>query len=458
MSTGNTPASLSRLNMRWTWPALFCLVAVILFFRQPAAILHPFFVSEDGYVFFKDLYRNGFWASLFMHYAGYLHFAPRIAALCCSILPLEHIPAAYAVVSLLIAAATLTFFFAPGFRSVIDSDIIRVVVVVMFTLMPNADSLMRLTYLCWYLLFFIALMTLHPLPQRPVARWIFFVPVALSVWSAPLAMVCLPLILLRAWKANGSGERIWWIALTLAIFGFALTAESVPSVVMKALSQSGAGIGMVHAIGYRVFCYFFLGEAAAHPMPSVGWKAVTRLSLLLAGLCAIGTALASAKRFALSSFRFAPWVIFYLILALPAPFILRREWVADFLVWNENHSWIWHQRYFYPSTLLLCVLAGIVYERLFHVRIIADPRARVLAPIFFLGWLSLHLVRFPLWPWQPDTSWKHYARLIRAAEIRVQQSGGTETVHILTGETAWDFDLIIDRAAAIRDHCPVNSK
>src|SRR5580704_15266992 len=167
LSNSGRQISSARWNPWWSWPALFCVVAAILFFRQPAAILHPSFYAEDGLVFFKQQYENGFVAALATRYAGYLHIAPRlVAALCAFFCPLEHIPTAYAVVSLFIAAAITTFFFSPSFRSIVQSDALRAIVVLALTLMPNSDSVMRLAYLCWYLLFFLALLTVSRLPQK----------------------------------------------------------------------------------------------------------------------------------------------------------------------------------------------------------------------------------------------------------------------------------------------------
>jgi hypothetical protein len=282
-------------------------------------------------------------------------------------------------------------------------------------------------------------------------RWLLFVPVVLSAWSAPLVIVCVPLILLRGWTARDRGEKLWWLMTFLVIVVFPLTAEGAPSLLREALHQHHWKSALFHAIGYRVFCFFFLGEALAHPLPSVGWSAVNRLSLILAGICAVGTVLATLRRSTPNSFRRAPMALFYLILACPVLFVLRVDYVRDFDVWNPDRTWLWHQRYFFASTLLLGVLSGVVYERLFHPWITANPRARTLASVFLLGWLSLHTLRFQLFDWRSSSSWKHFTRQIRTAEAQVQQTGGLQKVHIQTGVSLFDFDLVIDRESAARD-------
>jgi hypothetical protein len=134
-------------------------------------------------------------------------------------------------------------------------------------------------------------------------------------------------------------------------------------------------------------------------------------------------------------------------------FVLRREWWHLFLNWNTD-SWLPSGRYFFCSTLLLCVFWGVIYERVLRNWIFASSRRRTVIALLFLGWLSLHAPTFRLWDWHTRTPWRDYARTIRAAEARVQQSGGSETVQIRSMVAGFDFDLVITPASAKRDHAP----
>ena len=146
---GKTIAGRERLNIKRVWPVLFVIVALMLACRQPYAIIHPTFYAEDGAVFFKQQYEQGFGPALVTRYAGYPHLAPRTLAALCSVLPIEYIPLAYTIVCLLLAAGTLTFFFAAGFRPIVNSDSLRGCLVVIFALLPNADPLMKLADVNW---------------------------------------------------------------------------------------------------------------------------------------------------------------------------------------------------------------------------------------------------------------------------------------------------------------------
>jgi hypothetical protein len=338
----------------------------------------------------------------------------------------------------------LTFFYSASFRPVIASDVARIGVILLFLLMPNSDSLMRLAYLPWYMLLFITLVTLMELPRGSWQCGALFVAVTFAVWSTPVAIVCLPVIFLRAWRATDRGERIWWMALILCVIAYALMSDH--GVVWATLHQPGLAQSVVHAIGYRVFCYFFLGSALARPLPTTGWEVVTRFSLLLTGACALAAVVVAGKK--LRDSKDGAWaslVVLYLILALPTLFVLRPEWVPDFLRFNQERTWLWHQRYFFCSTLLLCVLAGMVYEKIIRDWLFTSLPRRVIAGGLLLCWISLHTPTFVLWDWHITPGWKHFAREIQAAETRVNQTGGQEIVHIPNAEDVWAFDLIVEK-------------
>jgi hypothetical protein len=433
-----------RSECLWTWPLLFLVIAGILFLRQPAAICHPGFVTEDGFIFFKQGYEQGAFNVLLKPYAGYLQIVPRALAALGSLFPLRLIPLFYASVSLLFASTVFTFFYSARFRPLIASDTSRVFVILLFSLMPNSDSLMRLTYLPWYMLLFISLVSLMELPREPGCRSVLFVLLNLALWSTPVAMICLPVIVLRLLQTADRRERLWWGAVILSMVAYALTADR--GVISKALDQPGLMQSIVHAIGYRVFCFFFLGSALAKPLLASGWEMVDRFSFLLAGICVFGALMAGKHMRGFAKGNWTSLILVYLILALPALFVLRSEFVPHFLIINDPElTWSWHQRYFFCSTLLLCVLGGMVHERVARDWLFTSPLSRAMGAGLLICWISLHTATFSLWPWHYKPGWKHFAREIQAAEIRVNQTGTREIVHIPNTENAWAFDLIVEK-------------
>ena len=70
------------------------LCGLILFLRKSDALLNPQFWAEDGNIYFKDAYIEGF-RSLLSPYPDYLPLIPRLVSCICSFFPIEIVPALY---------------------------------------------------------------------------------------------------------------------------------------------------------------------------------------------------------------------------------------------------------------------------------------------------------------------------------------------------------------------------
>ncbi len=432
---------LLRTESLWNWLFLFLLVTGILFLRQPSAIRHPAFSDEDGLIYFKQAYEQGALAVVLLPYNGYLQIVPRTVAAFGSLFPLQFVPRVYAIVSLLLASSVFIFFYAPNFRRVVASDATRFGVVLLVTVMPNFDSLLRVAYLPWFLLWFIALVVLMELPRGAGGRAFLFGALTLAIWSTPVAVVCLPVVLLRLRQAGEKRDRIWWTAFIISSVAYALTADRSA---LWDVWRPGLVQAVVHAIGYRVFCFFFLGRELALPLLNYGWQMITGLSLLLAGLCVFAAVRMEKPKGPHSKPGIRiNWILLYLIIALPTLFVLRPQWIPNFLNIGPE-AWTWHQRYFLCSTLLLCVFAGMAYEA--GRDWLWNGRARlVLASVLLLCWISLHARGFRLQEWQVKPAWKQTAREIQAAEIRANQTGQREVIRIPNATAIWAFDLIVEK-------------
>jgi hypothetical protein len=443
---GRSISGCRRLNVPRTWLVLFLVVAALLFCRQPHALIHPALFAEDGAIFFKQQYELGFIGALTTRYAGYPHLAPRIIAALCSPLPLEYVPLAYAIISLLVAAGTLTFFFAAGFRPIIDHDLLRAGVVIAFTLMPNAEPLMKVAYINWYMLLFSSLLLFYSLPKSTLACWCLFVPAAIAAWSNPSTILCLPVMLYRAWKAEGHTQRVWWIGLMLVTASFPFFVEHHLTKLTATATGQNSILLLLRAMGYRVFCFFFLGPMLTYPMRWENWPLVMLVSLALAVLCGVLAWRATVRTERTGLARLAPLFLFYLILALPTLFILRTEWLRFFVAWSAD-SWGGNDRYFFCPTLLLCVLAGVVYERLFSAWMTKGKLRTEFSLLLLLGWLTLQGFGFRLDTWHTKTGWPIYARQIRDAESKARQTGSNQVVHVESSFMSFDFDLVVGPAA-----------
>ena len=258
-------------------------VALILFARLPHALLHPALFAEDGNIFFKQQYEWGFFKSFPVNYAGYAHAVPRIASWACSLVPLDYIPLAYALVSLLIAAASLSLLSLPVFRQLIQSDSLRSLCCLVLTLMPDNESLMKLAYTNWYVLFAFLLLLLIELPP---AKW-WLLPLALlATWTSPVPIVTTPIVLYRCAVGRNWGERIWWGVIQISLFSYLLHSESPPHALPLLAHQHGWVLSLIDALCYRVGLFFAIGDYFSSPPFINGWGTVRVLGLVGLGFLA----------------------------------------------------------------------------------------------------------------------------------------------------------------------------
>ncbi len=389
------------------------------------------FPKEDGAVFFKEAYEKGSLAAVFSYYAGYMTLPARIVSVLCTALPLAWAPTLYAGSAMVIAAGSMAFFALPHFRAVISSDLVRGFVVLAMPLMPNAEAIMRLSAVLWYTLFVLILITLMTLPASRLSLWLLLIVGALAAWSNPVSVVCLPILAVRAFRAETREHRAWWVALVVATVAYALSAEHVHSALDTLRQKPGWPLWLANALSLRVFCFFFFGDTLAHCFLLAGWGPILQLGLLLAAGCVL-TVWVRQRR----AGGFAVLTLFYFVLVLPMMVALRPEWLADFGT-LEAPAWAWHGRYFYLSVLLLCILGGVGFE----LARFSPPRG-ILAIGFFAGWLSLHALSFRQGGWQAVPGWKHYDRLIQSAEASTPR-GVTTNVHVVLADVEFSFDLVV---------------
>jgi hypothetical protein len=173
-----------------------------------------------------------------------------------------------------------------------------------------------------------------------------------------------------------------------------------------------------------------------------GWGPVGLLVLALGMLC-VWAAVTTAVRVKNNGIaRFAPLVLFYLILALPALFILRKPWQRFFLNWSVD-AWQENDRYFFSSTILMCILCAVIFERLYRPWMAKSRLRRDLSLLGLFVWLTLQGFGFQMDPWYKKTRWSYYAQKIHETEARVQQTGHYEMVPVEGSPAGWDFKVVI---------------
>ncbi len=208
----------------WKHALLWLGVFLFLAWRVPLVWQSGQFTGEDGWVFFAEAFNSPWHESIFVPFAGYLRLDARLVAELLSGLPLAAQPVAYGLVGLGVNALAFSAVYLPVFRSFVLSDTLRLGIVALLALAPNAENLGLLTGLHWYLAFAFVLCLLVPLPQQTLARAGVCLLMFFAVWSAPSTLVLGPLLAYRTWRATERFDRIWNLAATVQLGLAALLA------------------------------------------------------------------------------------------------------------------------------------------------------------------------------------------------------------------------------------------
>jgi hypothetical protein len=135
--------------------ALFVLNAL----RLPGTFLYPSFWAEDGTIFFADSIELGT-PALWKPVVGMYLVVSRTAAFLASFAPVRHIPLVYAILAGLVSSACLAVFCRDGFRWLVPSDRMRILLCLLFSLAPGAAECFFAVVPLTYLLFVATLLLL----------------------------------------------------------------------------------------------------------------------------------------------------------------------------------------------------------------------------------------------------------------------------------------------------------
>lgn len=171
------------------------LLAVLLFFRKPASLLHPQFWAEDGSLFFQDAFNHGFWPTVLQPASGYLHSFPRIVAGLSLLAPLEQAPLVFNLAAFAIQLLPALYLLSPRMARFLPSFSGRAFASLLYVALPaSQETHVNLTNSHWYL----ALMAVCILvAERPAARrvqWLETAMLLLFSLTGPFSILFLPLV------------------------------------------------------------------------------------------------------------------------------------------------------------------------------------------------------------------------------------------------------------------------
>ena len=437
---GSSPGRLSFAP--WKFVVLALLACAVLAARRPEGLLLPQFFAEDAAVFFADAYRLPFWESVTKPQAGYHNLAVRLCAEFATLFPLEAQPLVYNLISLLMAATAFSWIYLPQFRHIIHDDRHRLLLSLFFLILPNQESLMKLCYIQWYLLFWLILVSL----MEPFGRWwrnaICVVIAWIVFWTAGISVILLPVLAIRTALARKWDERLHWGVMSCGAFS-ALAATMIVTLSPHATNSMDqpatpqvVATAILHGVSYKLIDATFIGMRETRKLHELcGWPAVYAVAAAIA--TTLSALLVWRER---KGMRMAiPLTLLYIAAASAACLLVRTYALEDL----ARGSRMWNQdRYFFiPAYLVVMVAATLASDAMSDKS--APLAARRVAALAALSAL-LNLAGFHI-SWTPvDQKWPEQARLIRAAQDEADRTGTSRTLSLRVNPTWFNAPLTIE--------------
>lgn len=387
----------------WKFWLLALLVSGISLLRDFHSLTHPNLLAEDGGIFFAEAYRSPWWQSLWIPYAGYLHFLARVVAEGASILPVASIPAAYSLAAALVTGFSLAWFYRPELRPALPSDGLRWMVVGFMALAPHGDALLRLHGIQWYLTVWMAWVACCGVRTlSPSAVWALILLVLAVPWTSPATVVLGPVLVLRALLPGRLEDRVLFGAGALSVAGMlacVLLLRADSGVEASASLLMGEWVrAYTWAITYHLLVVPWVGFGVAEWILAHG-----RGLLLLAGavVATLWLALFWLNR---GDSRRVGWAATFLGAAILTAALIggRPAYLAGFLAeFGPEHS-----RYFVPANVFLYAAAAVLLRGLFRHRMTQLWAAILMGSLVLLwGGLFLRSIQLrvpPRAPYFPD--------------------------------------------------------
>ncbi len=245
--------------------------------------------AEDASNFLTDAFSHSPWTAITTPFNGYYHIGPRLLAEIASHAPVRWAPAVLSIEAALVAALiALIAYVASG--AYLRSTAARLLVSVPVVLMPTAENwaatttndVATLQFFAVYALFWILLWV----PNSRAGRVTAVVAVGLTAFSTPIAVVFLPLALVRLYVRRGLPELLMALLIAagtathLTALGLGLT-ERPPN--LKANPDVRWGLeGFARwGLPHEIFGYRWLGDPALSYNPDhLRWIGLAWLGVL----------------------------------------------------------------------------------------------------------------------------------------------------------------------------------
>lgn len=274
--------------------ALYAGFALMLLARNPAALLHPEFWAEDGWVWYPDAYLYGL-QSFAVPLAGYLQTLPRLVGWLAQPFPLLWAPALFALASLLVQALPPLFLVSSRMADAWPDTRGRCLFALLWLALPNTREVhVNLTNAQWHLSTLAFLVLLSRPPRSWPGRALDGAVLALSGLSGPFCIVLAPV---AAWMAHVRRDRASLLRAAAVLAAAAVQGALVAATIgERAPANLGAGPRLLaRIVSEQVVLGAILGEGSMSALTALeAWE--TNVLPLLAAAAAAALAVAALVR------------------------------------------------------------------------------------------------------------------------------------------------------------------
>lgn len=250
--------SLLPRSLPWRWQ-LAAVVAgiIIVFLRQPDALLRAQFFAEDGRYWFADAYNHGWWTSLFQSKDGYFQTLPRLAAALALVVPLRFAPLVMNLAGLLIQVLPVPLLLSRRF-SAWGSLPLRLAMAAAYLAMPNCSEMnVSIEEGQWHLALIACLLLLSAPSTGRLAKIFDLAIYFLCGLSGPFAIFLLPIATLRFLQQRNEFLR-WPLAIFLSTA--ALQAFTILSTHRQRWPLGASLESLIRVISSQVFLATIFGS------------------------------------------------------------------------------------------------------------------------------------------------------------------------------------------------------
>lgn len=219
--------------------------------RRPDAFVRPQLWGEDGPIFFQAAWNEGALHPLITTYGGYLVTAQRLVASLAAAIGLRSAPLLFNLAGLAAQVAPAVYFVSTRCEPLVRSRLMRVLIAVIYLLLPDAEININLTNLQWHLAVLAFLIIMVPPADRLWTRIAETTVVLLAALTGPFGIVLVPIAGIWCWR-HRSAARLRLLAVT----GAATLVQIIASVLGPArhLATLGASAPrFIEIVANRVF-------------------------------------------------------------------------------------------------------------------------------------------------------------------------------------------------------------